>query len=75
LTPRVFLGKGERREGQRPAAPLQCMSLTLSSDGSILAAAGDSGVIHLDDTLTGQALLTLQGHKTRIQSLAFSPDG
>jgi len=49
--------------------------LALSPDGNTVAAAGKSGRIHLWDPLTGQELLSLEGHKAQVNGLAFSPDG
>ena len=40
-----------------------------------LAAAGKSRKIRLWDPVTGQELLSLDGHKAQINALAFSPDG
>ena len=36
---------------------------------------GLSGKIRLWDTLTGQEMLTLQGHKAQVNGIAFAPDG
>ena len=39
-------------------------------------ASGDLGrAVRLGDPVTGQHLLTLEGHQTQINALAFSPDG
>jgi WD40 repeat protein len=34
-----------------------------------------SGKIVLWDTLTGQELLTLEGHRAQVNGIAFAPDG
>jgi WD40 repeat protein/serine/threonine protein kinase len=46
-----------------------------SSDGKrLVTAGGEEGIIRLWDTQTGAELLTLRGHQSWIESLAFSPD-
>jgi WD40 repeat protein len=49
--------------------------LAYSPDGRCVAVAGKSGKIRLWDPLTGQELLSLDGHKAPVNNLAFSPDG
>jgi WD40 repeat protein len=49
--------------------------LAFAPDGRSTATGGMSGRIRLWDTLTGQELLNLQGHKTQINGIAFAPDG
>jgi WD40 repeat protein len=51
-----------------------CRALAISPDGKWLAAAID-WKIHLFDVARGQERLVLNGHKGRVHSLAFSPDG
>ena len=45
-------------------------SLTLTADSQ-----GRNPTVHLWDARTGKLLRTLKGHRHRIQSVAFSPDG
>jgi WD40 repeat protein len=58
--------------------------LAFSPDGKLLACGGSddqnpqgpwSGFIRLHDVETGKLIRLLQGHKARVQKLAFSPDG
>jgi WD40 repeat protein len=63
-----------------PSHDLEC--LAFSPDGCRLATASgianlpdQPGEVHIWDLNTGQETLTLSGHKARISSLAFSPDG
>ena len=51
------------------------MRSTFTTDSSAIAAAGKGNVIHVWDIVTGQEILTLDGHKSQINFLAFSPDG
>jgi WD40 repeat protein len=48
--------------------------LAIAPDGRSVATCGMSGRIRLWDTLTGQELLTLEGHKAQINGVAFAPD-
>jgi WD40 repeat protein len=59
------------------ARELGALALAFAPDGATIAAAGESGKIHLLDTLTGQEILTLEGpQKARATGgLAFSRDG
>jgi len=61
---------------------LQCRgavsSIAISPDGGLIASDGNGdkdSTITLRDAATGTELMTLQGHKEAICSLAFSPDG
>jgi len=53
----------------------------VSPDGSLIAAsgtivaAGPAGIVRLIDVETGNVIRTLKGHRSRISSVAFSPDG
>ena len=52
------------------------LCLAISPDGRTLAAAGDLDDPFLaGDLPAGQELLSLDGHKAQVNSLAFSPDG
>jgi WD40 repeat protein len=49
-----------------------------SPDGRSIVTGGqqnNSGVIHWWDAATGELIRSLEGHKSNVQSLAFSPDG
>jgi WD40 repeat protein len=53
----------------------QLRNLAFAPDGRSLATCGMSKVIRLSDPLTGQELLTLQGHNAQVNGIAFAPDG
>ena len=53
----------------------ELLNLAFAPDGRSLATCGMSGTIRLWDPLTGQELLTLQGHKAQVNGIAFAPDG
>ncbi len=53
----------------------ELLNLTFAPDGRSLATCGMPRTIRLWDPLTGQELLTLQGHKTQVNGIAFAPDG
>ncbi|WP_019500718.1 NB-ARC domain-containing protein [Pseudanabaena sp. PCC 6802] len=50
------------------------LSVAFSPDDRLLAAAGTSEDIHLWQSIDGQELFTLKGHKNWVLSIAFSPD-
>jgi hypothetical protein len=52
---------------------LHCV--TFSTDGRLLASAGDDGIIRLYDAASGVERAQLAGHQGRVSALAFCPDG
>src|SRR5262245_28762317 len=50
-------------------------SVVFSPDGRLLATAGPGQSIQLWDVETHEELRRLEGHRTFIRTLAFSPDG
>ncbi|MFC9686319.1 NB-ARC domain-containing protein [Streptomyces sp. NPDC056948] len=46
-----------------------------SPDGSRLATGSQSAVVRIWDTITGQAVQTLTGHRGAVLTVAFGPDG
>jgi len=59
------------------AFPDACTPVAFSPDGQLLAcgSVGDATLVTVWNTATGNRLLTFKGHRTRLNSLAFSPDG
>lgn len=53
----------------------QLQGLSFSPDGSLVATAGQDGVIRLWQVNTGQPVATLAGHRDLIWSVVFSRDG
>jgi WD40 repeat protein/serine/threonine protein kinase len=53
----------------------ELLNLAFAPDGRSLATCGKSGTIRLWDPITGQELLSLQGHKAQVNGIAFAPDG
>ncbi|PRP95538.1 WD domain, G-beta repeat [Enhygromyxa salina] len=54
--------------------PARVLDLALSSDGKLLAVAGEDRRVSLIDT-NGQPIATLSGHDAPVDRLALSPDG
>ena len=50
-------------------------SVTLSPDGTRIAAGSHDSTVRLWDVASGELLATLVGHEDAVQSIAFSPDG
>lgn len=50
-------------------------SVAFSPDGKRLASASEDQTCKVWDAATGQELLTLKGHTTAVNSVAFHPDG
>src|SRR5262249_38847270 len=73
-------GRGAERESQ-PDRRLQVVldaratAISFSTDGNVLAMAGDDKTVRLWDAATGKPLHTLKGHTLPVGALAFSPDG
>jgi WD40 repeat protein len=61
------------REFEAQPGPVQ--ALRFSADGSQVAVAGNSEVVHVYGTDTGARKAELRGHKGAIYALAFRPDG
>ncbi len=51
------------------------ISLSLSPDGSRLAAGGSDGRITIYDFVSREERATLEGHQEQVRQLAFTPDG
>lgn len=64
--------KGETRHSSSRGST-QC--LAFSPDDRILAAVGWDRYVRLWDLTTGALLATLEGHRTGVTAVAFSPDG
>lgn len=56
---------------QKSFIPEKCSSIACSLDGSLCAAGGESGTIHLWDTSVGRLLVSWKAHHKRISSIAF----
>lgn len=65
-------GKEVRRFG-RTATPL--LGAAFSTDGKLLAAAGEDGCVHWWDVASGTVRGQLAGHLGAVAALAFLPDG
>jgi WD40 repeat protein len=57
-----------------PTQRIGVLALALATDGRTLAAT-DDWAVRVYDTVSRQELATLNGHKGRVCSLAFAPDG
>jgi WD40 repeat protein len=68
-------GRGDRLT-LRPG-PDEVRAVTLSPDGSLVAAPGSDNIVKVYDTATGALKRTLHGHRldAEVRSLAFHPDG
>jgi WD40 repeat protein len=64
----------QNRRAAPAAALLNAVSLAFSPNGRLLAAADDR-IVRIWDVETGRQSLTLEGHTSPIESLAFSRDG
>jgi WD40 repeat protein len=49
--------------------------LDISSDGQLIAAGGDAGHARVFDTVTGEQMVDLAAHTTRVDVVAFGPGG
>ena len=61
--------------GEIAPATAGCPVIAYHSGGHVLATCHDDATVRLWDTVTGHALRALSGHKARVVSLVFSPDG
>ncbi|HUU77072.1 MAG TPA: hypothetical protein VMX55_01915 [candidate division Zixibacteria bacterium] len=52
-----------------------CTAITISPDSTIVVSGYQSGVIRLWNITTSKIVMTLEGHKDKINSLVFTPDG
>jgi WD40 repeat protein len=55
-------------------ADAQLLAVAVSSNGKIIAAAGERGTLVLFDTETGKILQRLQGHTENVQAIVFLPN-
>lgn len=60
---------------QKSFIPEKCWSIACTRDGSLCAAGGESGSIHLWDTSVGRLLLSWKAHHKKITSILFSDSG
>ena len=60
---------------KRVPVPNGVAGVAYSPDGSLLALGGLRGTINLLDPKTGKIVRSLEGHKSRVLSLAFTADG
>jgi WD40 repeat protein len=68
-------GRTRKASAPVPAGLFADMRCAYSPQGTLVAATGYQGQIHLWDTATGQHVALLPGHSGRVVNLAFSPDG
>ncbi|OAI41013.1 hypothetical protein AYO40_00605 [Planctomycetaceae bacterium SCGC AG-212-D15] len=64
---------GELKQTFKGGSPV--WRIAVSPDGSLLASGTKDGLVKLWEIGSGKELAVLQGHKTAVTSLAFSPDG
>ena len=74
--------KGGQAEQVYKGAGYPLMTVTVSPDGTLLAAAGEQGTLVIFDLQTGELLQRLEGHATEgdvqtntIRSIVFTPNG
>lgn len=60
---------------QKSFVPEKCWSLACTNDGSLCAAGGESGSLHVWDTSTGALLVSFPAHHKRITALGWSDGG
>jgi WD40 repeat protein len=76
----AVLGRGAERESQpdkRPQIVLhaRATAISFSTDGNVLATAGDDKTVRLWDAATGKPLHSFKSHTLPVGALAFSPNG
>jgi WD40 repeat protein/serine/threonine protein kinase len=79
----TLTGHASRRTVDEDGRPLPPGSLSISGtsgmafspDGRRLGSAGGDDTVRVWDATTGEKLLTLKGHTSRVRAIAFSPDG
>jgi sterol desaturase/sphingolipid hydroxylase (fatty acid hydroxylase superfamily)/sugar lactone lactonase YvrE len=65
----------EIRPGISPEGAVATTALALSADGQRLVLGHKGGALKVCDAATGQQIVTLTGHKGRVNSVAISADG
>lgn len=60
---------------QKSFVPEKCWSLACTNDGSLCAAGGESGSLHVWDTSTGTLLVSFPAHHKRITAVGWSDGG
>jgi WD40 repeat protein len=69
-------GRNDVARLDRPEALMGASSrLEVSPDGTLLAAGGEDGAVHLWSTASGELQEPLVGHDDAVTSIAFGPDG
>ena len=52
-----------------------CTAMTITPDSTVIASGYQSGIIRIWNISTSKIVMTLSGHKEKINSLVFTPDG
>lgn len=72
--PADLVGRGTELILQPQTVLSRVLSVAFSSDGTLLASAGDDQLVRLWEVGTGQCSHLLEGHNDCVWSVAFSPD-